>query len=160
MDNIVKENMFIDFLIRAKRNTYAAQGDESSVEPVLIGSKQLEYKEGLLFYRDIYFGFVAFVGQEVVYNNMSPIWSMVYAAKTYKEYESIVKINEIYRFLRITLREIPRKTPYRGPLEGNSGDFRYINKVKGDIPGFDGVEKIYFKGKLVYKLDYSGGRVE
>ena len=121
------------FLIRAKRNTYAAQGDESSVEPVLIGSKQLEYKEGSLFYRAIYFGFVAFVGQEVVYNNMSPIWSMVYTSKTYKEYESVVKINEIYRFLRITLWEIPRKTPCRGPSECNSGDYRYINEVKGDI---------------------------
>ena len=160
MNNIFKENVFIDFLVRAKLNTYAAQGDESSVEPVLIGSKQLEYKEGSLLYRDIYFGFIAFVGQEVVYNNMSPIWSMVYTGKIYKKYESVVKINEIYRFLRIMLQEIPRKAPYRGPSECNSGDFRYINEVTGDIPDFYGIEKIYFKGKLVYNLDYSGGRIE
>ena len=80
--------------------------------------------------------------------------------KLYMAGNSVVKINEIYRFLRIMLQEIPRKAPYRGPSECNSGDFRYINEVTGDIPDFYGIEKIYFKGKLVYNLDYSGGRIE
>jgi hypothetical protein len=37
---------FLRFLLTAKRATYAAQGDEASVVPLLAGYRQLEYREG------------------------------------------------------------------------------------------------------------------
>lgn len=52
------------FLAVAKRDTYAAQGDEASVRPLLAGSKQLEYSEGPFHYRDIYFGLRSFPGSK------------------------------------------------------------------------------------------------
>jgi hypothetical protein len=36
---------FLAFLLRAKRHTYAGQGDDATVTPLLPGSKQLEYRE-------------------------------------------------------------------------------------------------------------------
>lgn len=46
---------FLPFLIRAKKETYASQGDDAAVFPILEGSRQLEYREGEYLYRDIYF---------------------------------------------------------------------------------------------------------
>ena len=67
------------FLLQAKLHTYAAQGDEASVAPLLPGSRQLEYRDGFWFYRDIYFGGERFVGQETVYYDSTPVWAMSYA---------------------------------------------------------------------------------
>lgn len=61
------EESILDFLVESKRQTYAAQGDNASVTPLLPGSRQLEYRNGSLFYRDVYFGVAYFVGQETIY---------------------------------------------------------------------------------------------
>ena len=45
------------FLVEAKRRTYAGLDDDATIAtPLLAGSKQLEYREADLGYRDIYFG--------------------------------------------------------------------------------------------------------
>jgi hypothetical protein len=45
------------FLVTAKRKTYAGLDDDATVAaPLLRGSRQLEYREHDLHYRDIYFG--------------------------------------------------------------------------------------------------------
>ena len=62
----VSQDTFINFLMEAKRRTYATQGDEASVPPLLSGSRQLEFQADLWLYRDIYFGFAYFIGQETV----------------------------------------------------------------------------------------------
>lgn len=41
---------FIAFLRAAKLSTYAAQGDDATVFPLLPGSKQLEYSRDPLLY--------------------------------------------------------------------------------------------------------------
>jgi hypothetical protein len=46
-----------DFLLEAKRRTYAGLDDDATVRlPLLKGSKQLEHQAGPYAYRDIYFG--------------------------------------------------------------------------------------------------------
>ena len=68
------------FLVEAKRRTYAGLDDDATVAAQIFpGSKQLEYREGDLSYRDIYFGMTYFVGQEVVQAGERVIWSMSYA---------------------------------------------------------------------------------
>jgi len=67
------------FLHAAKFATYATQGDQASVTPLLPGSKQLEFRNGDFFYRDIYAGLFYFVGQEIAYFRDTPVWSMSYA---------------------------------------------------------------------------------
>ena len=50
----ISPTAFVTFLISAKRQTYASQGDNAPVAPLVLGSRQLEYQEGVLLYRDIY----------------------------------------------------------------------------------------------------------
>jgi hypothetical protein len=63
---VVPRPALLAFLLRAKRRTYALLGDAASVTPLLPGSRQLEYREDPLLYRDVYFGLRSFVGQETV----------------------------------------------------------------------------------------------
>src|SRR6202048_2184111 len=77
--NQTSREQFVDFLLEAKRTTYAGQGDEATVTPLVTGSKQLEYRDGDYLYRDIYFGMAYFVGQEVVFHRELAVWSMSYA---------------------------------------------------------------------------------
>jgi hypothetical protein len=51
------------FLRSAKAATYAAQGDDASVPPVLQDTKQLEFRAGEFLYRDIYAGVFRIAGQ-------------------------------------------------------------------------------------------------
>ena len=79
MDQISKMRLAA-FLVAAKRRTYAGLDDDATVaSPVFRGSKQLEYRESDLHYRDIYFGMSFFVGQETVMANDRVIWSMSYS---------------------------------------------------------------------------------
>jgi hypothetical protein len=54
----------VNFLLQSKRHTYAGQGDEATVAPLLSGTKQLEYRDGPFFYRDIYVGMAYFVARK------------------------------------------------------------------------------------------------
>src|SRR5437016_2775384 len=67
------------FLLRAKRATYAAQGDDATVTPLIPGSKQLEYREGERLYRDVYVGLTTFAGLETVDNTGAPRWAITCA---------------------------------------------------------------------------------
>ncbi|MEQ7053084.1 hypothetical protein ABN764_20805 [Paenibacillaceae sp. P-4] len=45
-----------NFLVDAKQCTYAAADNNTSVQPILPGSVQLEYRSGDYVYWDVYFG--------------------------------------------------------------------------------------------------------
>ena len=57
---------FIEFLIKAKKSTYAnADGDSKKI--LNDGSKEFVFSEGGYIYRDCYFGSSSFIGEEVVF---------------------------------------------------------------------------------------------
>ena len=151
---------FVQFLLSAKRETYASLGDEASVEALLPGSRQLEYREGPWFYRDIYFGVAYFVGQETVYHEGTPVWAMSYAGGVLPEVEP-QGMRRIYAFLREALRAVPPEMPYRGPREfhSTSDGWIYRNRAHGELARFWGAETITLEGRRVYELHYSGGWV-
>ena len=94
----------LDFLVEAKQQTYASQGDDASITPPqLAGSRQLEYRRGSFLYRDIYFGVSYFVGQEIVYKDNRPYWSMSYAGGVEPAITNALEIRPIYAFLREAL---------------------------------------------------------
>src|SRR5690348_12085680 len=95
--------LFTEFLVEAKKRTYAAQGDEATVPPLLNDSKQLEYSRDAYFYRDIYFGSSFFAGQETVEFRSHPVWSMVYSGGVIVSPASVEEIGQIYTFLRKAL---------------------------------------------------------
>ena len=69
----------IDFLIRAKKATYAGKGPE--VKSSRPNSHDLEYTEGKLKYIDTYLGGLNFVGEEGVWEQGVPIWAMNYSGR-------------------------------------------------------------------------------
>src|SRR5213596_2586692 len=99
------------FLLRAKRATYAAQGDDATVTPLIPGSKQLEYREGERLYRDVYVGLTTFAGLETVDDTGAPRWAMTYAGGLVAPAD----FPAVYAFLREALQRGDVAAPYRGP---------------------------------------------
>ena len=137
------------FLIKAKLNTYASQQNEIIKED---GSRELTFQEGKYSYQDIYFGSNPFIGQEIVFEKNKPIWGMNYYGQA--------KTIAVYQFLKEALRQVTEDLPFRGPEEFSREDWQYKNQVEGDLNFFKGKEQIFHQGKLVYELEYSGGKIE
>jgi hypothetical protein len=148
----------VNFIVEAKKSSYATQGDTQSVTPLLPGTKQLEYRFGDYFYRDIYAGMLNFVGQEIVYFKEKPLWSMSYAAGLLPAADKSEVMN-IYSVLREALRLVCAESPFRGPKNYSNADYSYINVIKGTLNQFNGHELICHNQVNVYELFYSGGMV-
>jgi len=74
-DNNINEDI-IDFLCRAKKATYAGTWPEcESSRP---NSHDLEYTENTLKYIDTYIGGERFAGEEALWQDDIPFWSMNY----------------------------------------------------------------------------------
>ncbi|MFC7680231.1 DUF5680 domain-containing protein [Paenibacillus sp. GCM10028914] len=155
----INQEHLITFLVEAKRSTYAFQGDGASVQPLLNGSKQLEYHSGDYFYRDIYFGSGFFIGQETVEFESRAIWSMVYSGGVITQNANWDVIGPIYGFLRQALRLVDTKSIYRGPKHFESDNYIFKNEYEGNIDCFHGNETILMDGQKVYELHYNGGVV-
>ncbi|MDR0271453.1 DUF5680 domain-containing protein [Paenibacillus sp.] len=155
----ITHEQLANFLVEAKRNTYASQGDEASVQPLLNNSKQLEYRSGDFFYRDIYFGSAFFVGQETVEFEERPIWSMVYSGGVIIPNASGDIIGPIHSFLRQALRLVDTKSIYRGPNRFESSNYIFKNEYEGTLDIFFGKEVILMDNQKVYELKYSGGAI-
>lgn len=149
--------MFVAFLVTAKCQTYATQGDDATVTPLLPGSHQLEYREDPLLYRDIYFGGAYFVGQETVYYNSSALWAMGYAGGLTRAAVRSSEMRLVYDFLRASLRQVAAERPYRGPRTFRQGEYSYRDESQGEVDCFWGVETITYQDQQVYQLHYSGG---
>ncbi|MFM9331737.1 DUF5680 domain-containing protein [Paenibacillus mesotrionivorans] len=154
---LLEKEALVRFLVEAKRHTYAAQGDEASVPPVLTGSKQLEYANGDWRYRDIYFGMDFFAGQEVVELAGRPVWTMVYSGGVNMSPASRERTAAVYRFLREALLQVNAHQLYRGPERWREGDWEYRSTSEGRLESFRGSESILLDGESVYELQYSGG---
>jgi len=147
-------NDIIQFLIRAKQNTYAGGGGKVDSSRKL--SKDLVYKEGDYEYLDSYFGSYTFSGQEVVYHHSKPIWSMNYFGKTLKENQN----SDVIMMLKESLLLVNEDMPYRGPEYHEKLDMQYYCKVDGGFSGFTGEEKIVRDNEIVYKLNFHGGFIK
>ena len=147
---------FIHFLYKAKLATYAGQSDDASVVPALLDSKQLEYRDGEFFYRDIYVGMLRFVGQEIVYLSNQAVWSMCNAGGLIN-YNDPNLAKPIYRFLRQALLNVSPELPLRGPKTFKDCDMLYNCSCQGSLQAFNGIETIAQKSTLLYELHFSGG---
>jgi hypothetical protein len=150
---------FIDFLVEAKKRTYASETNDTSVPPLWNGAKQLEYQKGDYLYRDIYFGSVFFAGQEVVEEKERPVWSMVYSGGIVIPSLPREQVASVYAFLRKALRLVDVQAPYRGPRQWQDGPYTYQNDFEGTWEHFYGEESIFIAGEKVYELRYSGGMI-
>lgn len=145
----------IDFLQRAKKATFASK----TAEPVKTKDRGLEYtyEERPFLYRDKYFGYFTDTGQEIVWYNGIPTWSMSYRGGMLSHEELSSKC---FSFLKRCLQKFPEDFPVRGPKDYEEGDFRYENKWNGDINSFFGEEKIFWKDEQIYFRNYLGGNIK
>ncbi len=153
---MVPRPALLAFLLRAKRRTYPVLGGATTLAPMLPGSRQLEYREDRLLYRDLYFGVRSFVGQETVYEGDTPVWAMGYAAGVLTPAEARDDALAIYAVLRAALTRPPEDTPYRGPKRFVEGDYTYVNQMEKEAEAFSGVETITRRAAPVYRLRYAG----
>ncbi len=144
------------FLVQAKQRTYAGQGDDATVAPLLPGTRQLEYRDGDFFYRDIYAGIPSFVGQEMVYHRDQPIWSMSYAGGLVEQSSETPSWRDVFAFLRTALLQVSETCPYRGPGHVEDGDYHYDHHSFGSFHAFWGEETVSQRDHVVYRLHYSG----
>ena len=149
----------VKFLLKAKVNTYASQGDEATVKVTLLpGTHQLEYSDGPFLYRDIYTGSAMFAGQEIVYYSGKPVWTMSYAGSIPAQVSSD-DVGGLVKLLHKALMRVPEEIPYRGPLQLQDGAYTYSNHPEGQLDSFFGRETIARGGAVLYELRYGGGLV-
>jgi len=150
------KNQLCDFLVKAKKATYAA-GENA---PKVINhdkSTTMVFKEGDWQYHDNYFGGEPYGGREVVFYKGEPFYMMVYYGQVN---ESVKDVKKIYSFLMKALKLIPKEKPYRGPEKYEEGNLVYSNDYHGEVNNFYGEEIIEEDGKEIYKARYIGGLVD
>ncbi|MBR9677810.1 MAG: hypothetical protein GOU97_00750 [Nanoarchaeota archaeon] len=146
------------FLVKAKTSTYAS--DVAEITSQRKGFKELEFEEGDWCYRDSYSGFYCAPGQEVVSFRGEPVWAMSYNGGMRKKYhENLGFAKQTFNFLKEALKRIEESRPFRGPESFEQGDYEYVDESEGDVTSFKGLEKIFYKGELVFEQDYIGGLI-
>ncbi|MFW6036138.1 MAG: DUF5680 domain-containing protein [Halanaerobiales bacterium] len=140
-----------EFLIKAKKETYAGKGPE--VESLRPNSHDLIYEENDLKYIDTYLGGIKFAGEEALWQDNKPFWAMNYYGRV---------LDESFEgdFLKEVLSNVPVDMPYRGPESYQKDEFTYTCKVDGDFDWFIGYEKIYKADKKIYECRFHGGAIK
>lgn len=143
------------FLVLAKQNTYASGAE--GIETILPdGSKELFFQAESFRYRDRYFGARDFIGQEVVWQNETPIWGMNYYGFVLSDDVPSAQVNP---FLRKALRQVAEDNPFRGPSYLKEEELEYFNESQGTMDRFTGLERILYQRREIYRLVYHGGAV-
>lgn len=151
--------MIRDFLIEAKKSTYA-NGTTEKIESSRLGSKDYEYKKDNMLYHDTYFGGTNFIGEEVVYIDNKIYWAMNYYGVTLDENLGEEAMDNALRPALMQVGVSENIIPVRGPREYKNGDFKYTFEVSGDLTNFSGIETIYKNDKKIYELKCNGGLIE
>ncbi len=141
----------IEFLRIAKRSTYT--GKNSEIQSSRPNSHDLEYAEGNLKYIDTYLGGEQFAGEEALWKDDIPFWSMNYTGRIIGEGFS-------GNFLKEALSLVPKENPYRGPMVYQNGQYKYHCIVNGEFKWFQGYEEIYFDDTKVYECFFHGGTIK
>lgn len=141
----------IEFLLKAKNNTYAAKAAETV--PSRPNSHDLRYEDGGFLYIDTYLGGEKFAGEEAVWKKSVPVWSMNYVGR-------VITDGFSGDFLKEALMRVPKDKPYRGPEEYCDGEYSYRSEVDGDFEWFHGYEEILRNGVRVYECRFHGGIIK
>ena len=142
------KNSLILFKIEAIKNTYA--GYANTCSPSRPASNDYQYKKGAYLYYDTWLGGEKFSGEEAIWEDGIPIYSMNYFGRTLEERFSGDFLKEALGLATIEL-------PYRGPEFYESGEYTYKTKAIGNIDWFQGYEEILWHNEKVYECFYHGG---
>ena len=155
----INSKEFIDFLVKAKKGTYA-NGNASKSPSSRLLSKDYHYEDSHFTYHDTYFGGVKFMGEEVVYYNENILWGMNYYGVTLDSSLTEEVMDKVLRVALMKVGEDENIIPVRGPKEFINGDYLYTFDVEGNMENFIGTEQIYKDKKLIYELKCHGGIIK
>lgn len=158
----IKEEKLKEFLIKAKKSTYANSG-APKIEASRLNSHDYQYEDVVnghkMIYHDTYFGGINFMGEEIVYVNSTPFWGMNYYGVTLDDSMSEEAMDKALRpaLMRVGMNEV---IPVRGPKSYKNEDYVYTFDCTGDINNFSGIEQIRKNNKLIYELHCNGGLIK
>ena len=124
------------FLVKAKKATYANKTNK--INSLRKESHDYFYQENNYTYFDSFFGAENFSGQEIVYKDEKPCWSMNY-------YGRVIGKNFNGDFLKEALLQVDEELPFRGPLFYQKGEYLYLLRVQGEIDFFRVLKKYIIK---------------
>ena len=138
----------IEFKLEALKHTYAGYAETChSSRP---SSHDYVYEKDNYQYYDTWLGGEKFTGEEAIWKEGVPVFSMNYFGRTLDERFS-------GDFLKEALRMATTDLPYRGPEFYTAGEFTYKAKVIGNMEWFQGYEEIFCNDSKVYECFYHGG---
>jgi transcriptional regulator with XRE-family HTH domain len=146
----INENM-VEFLCRAKKSTYAAKGAE--IQASRPKAHDFKYVDGEYLYIDSYIGGEQFAGEEAVWIQDMPVWSMNYCGRVLDESFS-------GDFLKEALLLVPEEYPFRGPSIYQNGEYSYHCIISGNLVWFQGYEEIFYANQKVYECYFHGGSIK
>lgn len=144
------------FIVHAKAATYVGSG--SKCLPHRPASHDLEYHEGEYEYLDSYFGGSNFIGEEVVYFNLKPIWAMNYYGRIIEP--SYITAAEAGQVIKQSLSLLYLESRFLGGFVFSTAYGTYTDTNQGDFTSFTGKEWITRDGLIVYELYYHGGLIK
>jgi hypothetical protein len=150
---------FTEFLVDAKRKALPSK-DAATLSSSMPGATLLEHARGDFSYKNLYFGFERFSGQETVFHQGKPIWGMGYSGGLMPHFMWDLQPQWVYAVLRTALSQVSEEVPYRGPLQYEYFGFEYINHPIGHLAEFIGEEIIKYRDAVVYHLWYVGGYIK
>jgi hypothetical protein len=150
---------FTSFLVEAKKHAQPSPNLQW-LNDSMPGVIQLQHSRGLYTYRNTFFGFERFSGQETVHYDNAPIWGMGYNGGLVTHYMWDLQPQWIYAVLRAALALVTEELPFRGPLKYEYYGFEYTNHPLGHLAEFIGEETIRYREALVYHLWYVGGFIK
>jgi len=153
MHSMNSDAALIDFILRAKRATYAGEGAQAASSR--LQSHDLPYREEPYTYLDTYLGGLQFIGEEAVWFDQQPLWGMNYYGWMLSE----TIPTGFSQFLKAALLRVQADAPYRGPSAWLDGDFAYACTWQGGLWRFTGQETIAWQEKPIYQLVFHGGRI-
>ena len=152
MEELVQETLE-QFIVRAKQQTYVGGGRK--LLPYRSGSKDLQFAEGDWTYHDSYLGESDFIGQEIVYYQMKPLWGMNYFGRILRPDK--ITSPQAGEMIMKSLSRMYLEGRFLGGFEHREGLLRYVDQNEGDMHSFQGREQIFHSDDLVYELVYHGG---
>ena len=147
------------FIVRAKAATYV--GDGGQLLPARCGSHDLQFHDGPYAYADSYFGGADFLGQEVVYHRLRPVWAMNYHG--YLVDPGRIDAATAGAVIKQALGAMYAEGRFLGGWTFAAqapGGLTYVDQNVGGVDRFSGVEHIAGRdGARLYELRYHGGLI-
>lgn len=146
----------VAFIVRAKSATYAGDGTPSL--PTRPGAIELQVHEGPYSYLDSYVGGADFLGQETVFHEGRPVWSMSYYG--YLLEPELLDPATAGHVIKVALSAMYREGRFLGGWTYEVDGLTYTDTSEGGPGRFHGLEDIRdASGRRLYELRYHGGAI-